>query len=134
MVSNYWANKIMADVYTNSTHEFWLGISSTCPALSGVGVSEPTGAGYSRVQITRFSAPDNGSVYNMNALEFPESTDTWFSSTNKAKYWILFDGSDAAANVLAAGELNTPLIIETNTILSVDASELHVTLTDYTFG
>ena len=134
MVSTYWVDKIMAYAYTNSTHEFWLGISSTCPAMSGAGVSEPAGAGYSRVQIAGFSEPDNGTVYNLNALEFPESTSAWFPSTNKAKYWVLFDGSDAEANVLAAGELHTPLTIESNTILSVDAGELHVMLTDYTFG
>ena len=134
MISTYWADKIMARTYTNSEHEFWIGLSSTLPKEDGSNVSEPSGAGYSRVQIEGFSEPDAGCVYNINALVFPESTSTWFPYESRAAYWTLFDGSGADASLLACGELHTPLTIEANTVVSVDIGELCVTLTDYTFG
>lgn len=134
MVSVFWANKIMADAYTNGSGEFWFGLSSTCPHLDGSGVSEPAGGGYVRVQITGFSTPENGMVRNLNALQFPQSSDTWFPSENKARYWVLFDGANAGANVLAAGELHIPLTVDVFTNLNVDAGELQVVLTDVTLG
>ena len=134
MVSIFWANKIMADAYTNNTGEFWFGLSSTYPNMNGNGATEPSGEGYVRVKVTGFSVPENGSVYNLNALNFPQSTGTWFPAENKAKYWVLFDGNDIDAHVLAAGELHTPLAVEAFTNLSVDARELQVVLTDATLG
>ena len=134
MVSTYWSNKILEAAYTNSDTEFWMGLSSSCPSQSGENVSEPVGAGYTRVRISGFSQPSNGMVHNLNNLTFPESADVWFSGNTKAKYWVLFDGNGTSANVLSAGELYQPITIEANTTVSVNSGEVCVTLTDCSVG
>lgn len=130
MNSTYWLNKVMSTMYTNGSDSFYIGLSSTKPAKDGSGVTEPTGNNYARVQIAAFTAPNNGVVKNSAALEFPRSTGVWFNSP-KAAYWILFDGSGSSAHVLSCGELDEPKSIESNTIVTIAAETLSITLTDY---
>ena len=131
MNSTYWLNKIMDTMYTNATTEFWIGLSSTKPSQDGTGVSEPSGGNYARVQITEFSVANNGTIKNINAIEFPRSTAQWFDSTAKATYWVLFDGNTTEANLLSCGELDEPKTIESNTAITIAAETLSITLTDY---
>lgn len=131
MNSTYWLNRIMSTMYTNGTDEFWVGLSSTKPNANGTGVSEPTGGAYTRVKITAFTAPSNGTVKNTTAIEFPRSTAVWFESTAKAKYWVLFDGNSSSAHLLSSGELDEAKTIESNTSITIAANTLSVTLTDY---
>ena len=133
MNSTYWLNKVMKTMYTSNSGSFYLGLSSTEPAKNGSGVTEPSGNNYARVQVTAFSEPNNGVVKNTNALEFPRSTGVWFD-TPKAAYWVLFDGAGASAHVLSCGALDEPKSIESNTIVTIDAQTLSVTLTDYSSG
>ncbi len=131
MNSTYWLNKIMDTMYTSAATEFWVGLSSTMPAQDGTGVSEPTGGNYARVQITEFTDPVNGTIKNVSALEFNRSSAVWFDSDNKARYWVLFDGSTAAATLLSSGELDEAKTIESNTSITIAAETLSITLTDY---
>lgn len=130
MNSTYWANKIMKQIYTDNTDEFWLGLSSTLPNADGSALSEPGNITYRRVQITGFSEPDNGVVRNVSELTFPMSEGAWFTSDSKAAYWVLFDGSDSDANILSAGKLETPVTIETKTTITVAANAFGLTLAD----
>jgi len=131
MNSTYWINSIMSTAYTNSSGQFWLGLSSTLPVAGGTGVSEPSGGAYSRVQILAFSQPSNGMVKNTAALSFPQSTATWFDSDHKARYWVLFDGSGSGAHLLSAGLLDEARTIESNTTVTIAAESLKITLSDY---
>lgn len=131
MNSTYWLNKIMDTMYTSATTEFWVGLSSTMPTQSGTGVSEPTGGNYARVKIEDFTAPVNGTIKNVSALEFNRSSTVWFDSDNKAKYWVLFDGSTSDAKLLSSGELDEAKTIESNTSITIAAETLSITLTDY---
>lgn len=131
MNSTYWLNKIMDTMYTSASTEFWVGLSSTLPSQDGTGVSEPSGGNYARVQITEFTAPVDGTVKNVNALEFPRSTAVWFESDAKAQYWVLFDGSTTEATLLSSGLLDEAKTIESNTSITVAAETLSITLTDY---
>lgn len=130
MNSTYWANKIMDQIYTNGTDEFWLGLSHTMPDIYGGNVSEPTASDYGRVRVVTFSAPSNGFVYNTSVLEFPICQTEWFSSDAKAAYWVLFDGSGADANVLSAGELEAPITVDTSMAVSIAVGAFGMTLTD----
>ena len=130
MNSTYWLNKVMTTMYTESAGVFYLGLSSTEPAKDGSGVTEPTGNNYARVQVAEFTAPNNGVVKNVNALEFPRSTGVWFDNP-KAAYWVLFDGSGSSANLLSCGALDEPKSIESNTIVTIAANTMSITLTDY---
>lgn len=131
MNSTLWLNRIMTQMYTTNSATFYVGLSSTMPAQDGTGVSEPTGGNYARVAIGTFSAPFNGTVRNLYALEFNRSTAVWFDSDNKAKYWVLFDGNTTEANLLSAGELDEAKTIESNTSITIAAETLSITLTDY---
>lgn len=131
MNSTYWLNKIMDTMYTSAESEFWVGLSSTMPNQAGTGVSEPTGGNYARVQVTEFTEPVNGTIKNVSALEFNRSTAVWFESDNKARYWVLFDGSTSDAKLLSSGELDEAKTIESNTSITIAAETLSITLTDY---
>lgn len=131
MNSTYWLNKIMDTMYTSASSEFWVGLSSTMPSQDGTGISEPTGGNYARVQIEDFTTPVDGTIKNVSALEFNRSTAVWFDSDNKARYWVLFDGSGSDATLLSSGELDEAKTIESNTSITIAAETLSVTLTDY---
>lgn len=131
MNSTYWLNKIMDTMYTSSSNEFYVGLSSTLPSRDGTGVSEPTGGNYSRVKITNFTAPENGTIKNSSVLEFNRSSATWFDSNNKARYWVLFDGNSSSSSLLSCGELDEGKTIESNTTITIAAETLSITLTDY---
>lgn len=131
MNSVYWINKIMNDMYTNSTSEFWVGLSSTLPAKDGSNISEPTGDDYARVRLTAFSEADDGYVHNVEDLVFAKTTSVWFPSDAKATYWVLFDGAGADAHLLSAGELLEPKTVETSSRLTLAAETLGITLLDY---
>lgn len=131
MNSTYWLNKIMDTMYTSASSEFWVGLSSTMPSQDGTGVSEPTGGNYARVKIEQFTAPSDGTIKNVSALKFNRSTTVWFDSDNKARYWVLFDGSTSAARLLSSGELDEAKTIESNTSITIAAETLSITLTDY---
>lgn len=131
MNSTHWLNKIMDTMYTSNDAEFYIGLSSTAPSKDGTGVTEPSGGNYARVKVTGFTAPDNGMVKNTSALEFPRSTAVWFESTAKATYWVLFDGAETGANVLSSGNLDEAKTIESNTVITIAANTLSITLTDY---
>lgn len=131
MNSTYWLNKIMDTMYTSASSEFWVGLSSTMPSQDGTGVSEPTGGNYARVKIEQFTTPSDGTIKNVSALEFNRSTTVWFDSDNKARYWVLFDGSTSAAKLLSSGELDEAKTIESNTSITIAAETLSITLTDY---
>ena len=129
MNSKYWLNKIMDTMYHSST-EFWVGLSSTEPTYNGSNITEPTDGGYSRVQITSFSDAADGCVYNVNPIHFPVSTDVWFGSENRARYWVIFDGNLAISQMLSYGPLNNPTVINNNTMASISERALKITLSN----
>lgn len=136
MNTTYWLNEAMRRLYTkpceDGTSEFWIGLLSTEPNRDGGNVTEPSASSYARVQITEFTEPSAGIVRNATALSFPRSAETWFDAEiGKAIYWGLFDGSGQDANILSCGALDSPKTIESNTVVTIDAGTLCITLTDY---
>ena len=110
--------------------EFYLGLSSTPPSSDGTGATEPLSGGYARARVDKFTEPANGEVKNAGTILFPQSTGEWFTSANKAAYWVLYDGDGSSANILASGALSEPIIVSIDTTVKIPAESLSITLTD----
>lgn len=129
MNSAYWNNEVMRRIYTdNADITFYIGLSSTIPAEDGSNVSEPSGGNYARVAIDGFETPRDGVVSNTNALQFPTSTEVWFATSQKAAYYVIFDGATNGANVLGAGALAVPMAIDENVTLVIPPKLLSISL------
>lgn len=104
---------------------YWLALSSTEPHSDGTGVTEPAveGTGYSRVQITNLSEPDQGVITNTAPISFEESLDEWGIMTYYAVYDMQTDG-----HLLFFGALNVSRHVEPNTIITVKTGELTLSL------
>lgn len=131
MNTQYWRNKIMDDMYGAVSNQFWIGLSSTAPTDAGGGVTEPSGNGYTRVRINSFTQAADGAVKNAADIVFPISTGTWFPADHLATHWVVFDGSSASAHVLSSGTLETPIGIWKNTVVTIGAERVIITLMDY---
>lgn len=57
MTTQYFLNVVAGNVYatdvaTTLPTQYYIGLSTTAPTITGTNVSEPSGAGYSRVELT----------------------------------------------------------------------------------
>lgn len=132
MNTSYWRSKIMDDTYGSASNQFWIGLSSSAPTDAGGNVTEPSGDGYARVRINSFTSAVNGAVKNAADIVFPISTGTWFPADRLATHWVVFDGSGASAHVLSSGTLEVPIGIWKNTVVTIGAQKVIITLMDYT--
>lgn len=130
MNTNYWRNEIMDSIYGDANRDYYIGLSSTEPTAQGGNVSEPVANGYARVKINQFSASQDGSVRNAADIVFPLSTGTWFDENHLATHWVLFDGNGANAHLISAGTLETPIGIWKNTVVTIAAQKVVITLLD----
>ena len=132
MNTSYWRNKIMDDMYGAVENQFWVGLSSSAPTNAGGNVTEPVGNGYSSVQIPTFTQAVDGTVKNASDIVFPISTGTWFPANSLATHWVVFDGSGANAHVLSSGTLEVAIGIWKNTVVTIQAEKVIISLMDYT--
>ena len=128
MISSYWLDKVMTEMFVNFNGSFYIGLSSSMPDQSGNGIVEPSGFGYSRMRVASFSLSNSGIVSNSTSITFPSSTGTWFPSDRRAAYWCLFDGSGSSAKLVAAGALDTPRTIEAGSVVTVPENALSIVL------
>jgi len=131
MNTTYWRNKIMDDMYGAAANQFWVGLSSSEPTPQGGNVTEPVGNGYARVRIPVFTAAVDGTVKNADDIVFPISTGTWFPADSLATHWVVFDGNGANAHVLSSGTLEVAIGIWKNTVVTIEANKVVITLMDY---
>lgn len=129
MNTTYWLNAVSGNVFKTQTtpalpSKFYIGLSSTAPALDGTGVTEPTSAaGYARVQLTNMSAPTNGVVTNEQSIDFDESTAAWGTMT----HFVVYDSS-TGGSLLMYGQLNTSRTVEAATIMTIKAGSLNLSV------
>lgn len=100
MTTTYFLNNIIGNVFKSKTDpplpsEYYIGLSTTAPDLSGTNVTEPSGGNYSRVLLTGLSEPENGLITNTSDIEFPETTDDWGTVT----HYVVYD-SKVGGNLL----------------------------------
>ena len=123
-------NRIMGNLFGTKTTpalptQYWLGLSSTSPGVDGTGVSEPSGgtSGYARVQLTTLSEPTYGTISNTGAVSFNESTAPWGTMT----HYVIYD-APTSGNLLMFGALTISRAVEQNTVITIRAEELTITL------
>lgn len=120
MNTTYFLNCAAGNIFNTKTSpalptNYYIGLSTSAPAISGSGVTEPSiDAGYARVRLTSLSEPNDGVVTNSQAINFNESTASWGTIT----HFVIFD-SATGGNLLMYGTLSTPRSVETATIMTI---------------
>lgn len=106
---------------------YYLGLSKTAPTISGMGVSEPSTSdtGYGRVSLASLSAPTNGTITNSAPVSFNEST----SNLGTMTHYVVYDAV-TGGNLLFYGTLSISRTVEQDTVITVKAGELTITLSN----
>ena len=128
MTTQFFLNIVAGNVYATDTAtalptRYYIGLSTTAPTITGTNVSEPSGSGYARVELTTLGKPSGGVVTNSASVDFPESTASWGTVTHFVIYDALTGG-----NLLQYGQLSTPRSIEPATIMSIPANYLNLSV------
>ena len=129
MTSTYFLNCIMGNVFKTKENPtlpntYYLGLSSTAPAVDGSGVSEPlASSGQQRVEFTNLGEPVNGVISNESEISFPESSASWGTVT----HFVLYD-APTNGNLLMFNVLSQSRSVETATIVMVKTGSLKFTL------
>ena len=131
MNTTYFLNQVMGNLFkTKETPalptEYYIGLSSTQPAVGGTGVTEPlSNSGYHRVKIENLSEPDDGVITNEQAISFDESTSNWGTMT----HFVIYDQLEGG-NLLMYDNLSTARNVEAATIVTIKANSLTLTLSN----
>lgn len=133
MNTTYFLNQVMGNLFkTKETpalpSEYYIGLSSTAPNISGGNVTEPlSNSGYKRVKLENLSEPADGVITNKNAISFDESTSNWGTMS----HFVIYDALEAG-NLLMYDTLSTPRNVEAATIVTIKANSLTLTLSNPT--
>ena len=118
MNTTYFLNQVMGNLFkTKETpalpSEYYIGLSSTAPNISGGNVTEPlSNSGYKRVKLENLSEPADGVITNEQAISFDESTANWGTMS----HFVIYDALEAG-NLLMYDTLSTPRNVEAATTL-----------------
>ena len=131
MNTTYFLNQVMGNLFkTKETpalpSEYYIGLSSTAPNISGGNVTEPlSNSGYKRVKLENLSEPADGVITNEQAISFDESTANWGTMS----HFVIYDELEAG-NLLMYDTLSTPRNVEAATIVTIKANSLTLTLSN----
>lgn len=131
MNTTYFLNQVMGNLFkTKETpalpREYYIGLSSTAPNISGGNVTEPlSNSGYKRVKLENLSEPADGVITNEQAISFDESTANWGTMS----HFVIYDALEAG-NLLMYDTLSTPRNVEAATIVTIKANSLTLTLSN----
>ena len=131
MNTTYFLNQVMGNLFkTKETpalpSEYYIGLSSTAPNISGGNVTEPlSNSGYKRVRLENLSEPTDGVITNEQAISFDESTANWGTMS----HFVIYDALEAG-NLLMYDTLSTPRNVEAATIVTIKANSLTLTLSN----
>lgn len=131
MNTTYFLNQVMGNLFkTKETpalpSEYYIGLSSTAPNISGGNVTEPlSNSGYKRVKLENLSEPADGVITNEQAISFDESTENWGTMS----HFVIYDALEAG-NLLMYDTLSTPRNVEAATIVMIKANSLTLTLSN----
>lgn len=131
MNTTYFLNQVMGNLFkTKETpalpSEYYIGLSSTAPNISGGNVTEPlSNSGYKRVKLENLSEPADGVITNEQAISFDESTANWGTMS----HFVIYDALEAG-NLLMYNTLSTPRNVEATTIVTIKANSLTLTLSN----
>ena len=120
MNTTHFLNRVAGNLFRTETSpaiptEYYIGLSTTEPTMSGANVSEPSkSAGYSRVLLSGLSKPTNGVVTNTANINFEEST----ASGGTVTHFVIYD-AEIDGNLLMYGSLSTPRVVEAATVMTI---------------
>lgn len=131
MNTTYFINQIMGNVFRTKTTpalatQYYLGLSTSEPTVSGVCKGEPTrgtSTGYDRVLLESLSAPEDGIITNTVPITFNESVTDWGSIT----HYVVYDAK-TGGNLLFYGDLAISRSVEPGTTITVKTGELKIQL------
>lgn len=128
MTTNHMLNRIMGNVFRTQTSpalptNYYIGLSTSTPTAAGGNVTEPSGGGYARKQLTGLSTPTNGVITNNSAIAFNESTASWGTVT----YFVIYDAA-TNGNLLFYDRLTSSRAVEANTVITIKEGALKLTL------
>ena len=120
MNTTYFLNQVMGNLFkTKETpalpSEYYIGLSSTAPNISGGNVTE----------LENLSEPADGVITNEQAISFDESTANWGTMS----HFVIYDALEAG-NLLMYDTLSTPRNVEAATIVTIKANSLTLTLSN----
>ena len=133
MNTTYFLNQVMGNVYKTKTTpalpgNYYIGLSSTPPALDGTGATEPSGsANYARVKLETLGEPAGGVITNTAAVSFDESTANW----GVMSHFVIYDAL-SGGNLLMFDTLSAARNVESATIVTIKAGSLTLTLSNPT--
>lgn len=131
MNTTYFLNQVMGNLFKTKEipalpSEYYIGLSSTAPNISGGNVTEPlSNSGYKRVKLENLSEPADGVITNEQAISFDESTANWGTMS----HFVIYDALEAG-NLLMYDTLSTPRNVEAATIVTIKANSLTLTLSN----
>lgn len=115
MTTTYFLNCIMGNVFGTDTSpsiptQYYIGLSTTVPTVSGGNVTEPTDSAYQRVLLNSLSEPESGVITNTTAVEMPESVNDWGTCT----HFVIYD-AQTNGNLLMYNALDKPRVVQSGT-------------------
>ena len=129
MNTTYFLNCVAGNLFQSKTTpalptEYYIGLSSTAPAIDGSGVTEPdTAMNYNRVKLSGLGEPEDGVISNTAAIYFSESTAAWGTMTHYVIYDAITDG-----NLLMYGPLDPVRNVDELVIVAAKAGSIKLTL------
>lgn len=119
-------NSILNNLFRNQSYDFpntvYIGLSKTTPNADGTGVTEPSGGAYARKSIstnsTNFSAANGGSIHNLTAITFPESTADWTDASNPIVSWVMYDAA-TGGNLLMYGSFSKRYFVYSGVVFTI---------------
>lgn len=129
MNTTYFLNLVAGNLFRTKEvpaipEKYYLGLSSTVPSLDGTGATEPpASAAYQRMELDVLSEPTNGVITNASQIDFPESTADW----GKMTHFLVFDAA-TGGNLLMYGLLNKSRTVEEETVMSIKAGSLNLSV------
>lgn len=129
MNTTYFLNAVAGNVFQTKTNpalptEYYIGLSTTAPSVSGSGVTEPaSSAGYARVKLDNLGTPANGVVSNTADINFAESTASW----GTVSHFVVYDAQNDG-NLLMYGALSTARSIEPATVMTIKTGYLKLSV------
>jgi len=123
---NYAQNFLFGGVSFTPPANYYIALSTTSISSSGSNLSEPSGAGYARVQIPNtksyFTNAVNGALVNSGSIVYGSSSGSWGTIVDIALCDALTSGS-----VWYYTTLTTPKVVQDSTIISFSASAITIT-------
>ena len=130
-ISTYLANKLLDHQVGKTAFTMpvvHVGLSSTTPAASGSGVTEPSAGGYARVATTgaTWQAAVAGISANVAAITFPKATADWSGGSNMT-FGVLYDAA-TGGNLLGYAPLAVARNVLSGDTPFIDVNGLNITL------